>query len=44
LYPPGTSAAFALEVLIVCAVASVLSMMLVLERGERSMLREKLGV
>jgi O-antigen/teichoic acid export membrane protein len=44
LYPPGTWAAFALEVLIVCAVASVLSMMLVLERGERAMLREKLGV
>jgi O-antigen/teichoic acid export membrane protein len=43
-HPPDTWAAFALEVLIVCVVASALAMMLVLQRGERALVREKLGV
>ena len=44
LHAPRTWAAFGGEVLIVCLFAGVLSMMLVLERGERASLREKLGV
>jgi O-antigen/teichoic acid export membrane protein len=41
---PRTWAAFGAEVLMVCLVALALSMMLVLDSGERASLREKLGV
>jgi O-antigen/teichoic acid export membrane protein len=41
---PRTWAALGAEVLIVCLVALALSMMLVLDSGERASLREKLGV
>jgi O-antigen/teichoic acid export membrane protein len=44
IHPPGTWAAFALEVLIVCVAASALAMMLVLEQSEKAILRAKLGV
>ena len=44
VHAPHSWAALALEVLIVCAFASALAMIVVLERGERALLREKLGV
>jgi peptidoglycan biosynthesis protein MviN/MurJ (putative lipid II flippase) len=44
VYVPQTWPVFAAEVLVVCLVAFGLSMMLVLESGERASLREKLGV
>jgi O-antigen/teichoic acid export membrane protein len=44
VYPPVTWAAFSLQVLTVCAVASALAMTLVLHRGERAKLRKKLWV
>jgi hypothetical protein len=41
---PRSWAVFGAEVLVVCLVAVALSMMLVLDSGERASLREKLGV
>ena len=44
IHAPVTWAAFGAEVLLVCVFAVALSMVLVLERGERASLRAKLGV
>jgi O-antigen/teichoic acid export membrane protein len=44
IYAPRSWAVFGAEVLIVCLVALALSMMVVLESGERASLRERLGV